>query len=288
MRADSRRIASLAFLLMLALASTGCAPRVPGVALVVGNARYAYATPLANPENDARAISEQLSDLGWQVLLKIDPSRNELEAAMKSLDAKLRTSDKSLFFYAGHGLQINGKNYLLPVDFNPARPVDLERDMIGIEQALTSLKKPNNQLAVFLDACRDNPFEGKIRSSGGTGRGVGVVMKSTSARSSSERSRSQGIQIGRGLAEVAASAGTFIAYATQPGAVAQDGTGRHSPFTGALLDYLTENNKDVGWVLQRVRNDVIEETRGKQVPWDHSSLTKRFRINQRQQRSPPP
>ena len=269
-------------LLALVFSSAGCAPRIPGVAVVVGNAHYAHSPALSNPENDARALSNRLEELGWAVALSIDPSKAELEASIRSLDGKLRASDKALFFYAGHGMQINGRNYLLPVDFNPTRPIDLDRDMIGIDQTLAQMKRPNNQLAVFLDACRDNPFEDRIVRIGGKTRGFGLVPKRNAPRSAN------GMMIGRGLAEVEASAGTFIAYATQPGAVALDGTGKHSPFTDALLRYFTENNKDVGWVLQRVRNDVIKETKGAQVPWDHSSLTERYMINARQKRPPPP
>ena len=278
-------IAWMLFLALLLL-GTGCAPRSPGVALVIGNSNYRHAASLANPENDARAVSDRLEELGWDVALAIDPTRSELEQSVRSFDQALSESKKAVFFYAGHGMQINGKNYLIPVDFKPSKRIDLERETVPLDEALGWMKRPDNQLAVFLDACRDNPFESQIASA--RTRGLAIVESTPSTPSSrSTRSGAQ-IQLGRGLAEVDTSAGTFIAYATQPGNVALDGGGTHSPFTEALLEYLPKNNKDIGWVLQQVRKDVLESTGGKQVPWDHSSLTNPFVVNPKQRAAPPP
>jgi uncharacterized caspase-like protein len=267
--------------LVTLLASVGCATRLPDVALVVGNSDYAHAASLANPQADARAVSQLLEKLGWRVALLIDPSKDDLASAAATLEEALDSSKKVLFFYAGHGMQVNGQNYLVPVDFDPYSRVDLDQDLFALQDTLDWMKRPSNQLAVFLDACRVNPFDEHLVGMVHGHRGL-ALAKTADTRNIGK------FEVGRGLAEVAASAGTYIAYATQPGNVAFDGKGRHSPFTEALLDYLDANDKDIGWVMQRVRNDVISETDGQQVPWDHSSLTHRFLVNPKQHVAPPP
>ncbi len=279
---DRLRWAFLATLIpiVVVLAGTGCASRAPGVALVIGNSNYLHSPTLPNPENDARAISESLAELGWEVALEIDPTRSQLEESVRSFEEALASSKKAVLFYAGHGMQINGKNYLIPVHFEPAPTIDLDREMVSLDEALGWMKRPHNQLAVFLDACRDNPFESQLARS--TTRGLKIAERARS------RSSGSSIRLGRGLAEIDTSAGTFIAYATQPGNVALDGDGAHSPFTEALLKYLSKNNKDIGWVLQQVRREVLEATDGEQIPWDHSSLIRPFLVNPKQQQAPPP
>jgi len=132
--------------------------------------------------------------------------------------------------------------------------------------------------AVFLDACRDNPLSDDLKRNMTSGRGI-VFDPNTSGGD---------IELGKGLAEVAAGADTFIAYATEPGNVALDGAGANSPFTKSLVKYVGTRNKDIGWVLQRVRNDVMRETADSQIPWDHSSLTRDFIVYKVKRSAPPP
>lgn len=224
------------------------------VALVVGVGAYQNAPVLANPPNDARAVGDRLKGLGFDVDAVIDPDRSTLEQAVKRFGDRLQNATVGLFFYAGHGLQVAGRNYLVPID---AR-IDNERSLpfatIDIDLVLSQMGAAAPVNLVFLDACRDNPFSRSL------------------ARSLGTRSAS----VGRGLAQVEAGDGTLIVYATQPGNVAEDGEGGDSPFTTALLKHLAEPNLEVRQALTRVRLDVKEATNGKQVPWDHSSLTQDF------------
>jgi uncharacterized caspase-like protein len=155
-----------------------------------------------------------------------------------------------LFFYAGHGLQVNGKNYLVPVDAKLERPGDLALDAVDIGNVLAQMEAEKRVNLIFLDACRDNPLARSLARSLGT-------------RSSA---------VGQGLASIQSAIGTMIAYATQPDNVALDGEGRNSPFTAALLKHIVTPGLEIGTLMKRVRADVIAATREKQVPWDHSSL----------------
>lgn len=266
-------------LAVLGCSSWGCATSSPRVALIVGNGDYQHTTPLANPTNDAIAISEQLESLGWVVTTAIDLPVASFEETVASFEGQIAQADQAIFFYAGHGMQINGENFIVPVEFDPAS-AELGRDLISMNRTIERLKQTDVQLAVFLDACRDNPLADEYEQvSRISSRGLKL---STASAKSGE------LHFGKGLAELPASAGTFIAYSTAPGHVALDGTGKHSPFTMALIKHMDLRNQDVGSVLQRVRNDVVRDTGGSQVPWDHSSLTETFWINPKQLSAPPP
>lgn len=270
----------LVFLLLAWLsASWGCATSNPRVAMVVGNGQYQHAAPLANPANDAATMGEQLESLGWHVTTAIDVPTADFEQIVVSFEQELADAEQAIFFYAGHGMQINGENYIVPVEFDPAS-AELGRDLISLNRTIERFKETNVQLAVFLDACRDNPLTGEYaKAVRGSSRGLTLAGRSPESRE---------LHFGEGLAELPASAGTFIAYSTAPGHVALDGTGEHSPFTNALLNHIESRNLDVSSVLQRVRNEVVRNTGGSQVPWDHSSLTETFWINPKQLSAPPP
>jgi uncharacterized caspase-like protein len=177
--------------------------------------------------------------------------RRGMDEAIREFGRKLDGADLALFFYAGHGLQVNGKNYLVPIDARLERPGDLALDAVDIGNVLAQMEAEKRVNLVFLDACRDNPL---ARS----------LARSLGARSSA---------VGQGLASIQSAIGTMIAYATQPDNVALDGTGRNSPFTTALLKHITTPGIDITTVMRRVRTNVIAATHEKQVPWDHSSLT---------------
>jgi uncharacterized caspase-like protein len=220
------------------------------VALVIGNGAYRHATTLPNPGNDARDIARSLRGLGFDVVEGIDLEKHGMEAKIREFGRKLDRADLALFFYAGHGLQVADKNYLVPVDAKLERPGDLTLDTVTVDDVLAQMESERRVNLVLLDACRDNPLARSLASSLGT--------RSTS--------------VGSGLAAIQSAVGTMIVYATQPKNVAMDGEGRNSPFTAALLKHIHTPGLEIGALMKRVRADVYQATRQRQLPWDHSSL----------------
>jgi len=222
------------------------------VALVIGNSAYKNTAPLKNPSNDAVDIAETLRQLGFEVIDGTDLSKREMEKRIRAFADKLVGADVGLFFYAGHGLQVDGRNFLAPVDATLKSDTDLDFEAIELNLVLKQLERNSRVSIVFLDACRDNPLA----------RNLAVASRSTS--------------VGRGLAQVDKAVGMMIAFATQPGNVALDGKGRNSPFTEALLRHIDSEGASINDVMIGVRKDVLETTNGKQVPWENSSLTGQF------------
>jgi tetratricopeptide (TPR) repeat protein len=220
------------------------------VALVIGNGNYRYAPKLANPINDETDFAGVLRQLGFDVVAGTDLDRHGMDDAVRAFGRKLEGADLALFFYAGHGLQVGGKNYLVPVDAKLERVGDLALDAVEIGTVMAQMEAEPRVNLVFLDACRDNPL---VRSLAGA---LGA----------------RGIAVGAGLASVQSGIGTMIVYSTQPDNVALDGSGRNSPFTAALLKHIATPNVEIGTIVRRVRADVVAATRQRQVPWDHSSL----------------
>jgi uncharacterized caspase-like protein len=226
------------------------------VALIVGNSAYTHAGPLANPANDAADMAAALKEVGIEVLLGLDLDKRAFDLKVREFARALTRADTGIFFYAGHGLQVGGRNYLVPVDAQLQNERDLDFEAVALDFVLKQmeLEREAKTNIVFLDACRDNPL----------GRNL--------ARSMGTRSAS----VGRGLAQVQTGVGTFIAYSTQPGNVALDGTGRNSPFTAALAKGVKAPGRNLTAVMIDVRKEVLNVTNGKQVPWDHSALTGDF------------
>jgi peptidoglycan hydrolase-like protein with peptidoglycan-binding domain len=243
----------LLFLLLFAglVYSAPCAAEGRRVAFVVGNSAYLNAAVLANPVNDATEVASSLERLGFEVVLGLDLDHRSFVAHMKDYARRLQGADLALFFYAGHGLQVKGRNYLAPVNTKLVDEIDLEFETVRLDAIIAQMEKEPRTSLIFLDACRNNPLARNLAGSLGT-RDVGSD---------------------RGLAPVETGIGTLIAYATQPGNVAYDGAGRHSPFTTALLEHMETPGADIAMVLRRVRQQVLTETNGKQVPWSNSSLT---------------
>ncbi len=234
----------------------GSAEAAKRVALVLGNSAYTHAPPLPNPVNDANDVAGKLQALGFTVSLAVDATKTETDAILREFSGALEGAEVALFFYAGHGLQVAGQNYLVPIDAKLAKERDLEFEAVRLDFVLKQMElgREDKTNVVFLDACRDNPLSRSL------------------ARTMGTRSAS----VGKGLAQVDAGVGTFIAYSTQPGNVALDGSGKNSPFTAALVQRMTEPGKNLTSVMIDVRKDVIAATQGQQVPWDHSSLTGDF------------
>ena len=241
-------------LLMAAAAGSSAAAEERRVALVIGNGDYANTADLPNPPNDGRRVAEALRALGFEVLSGVDLDYQGMQDIIRLYARTLRGADVGLFFYAGHGLQVNGRNYIVPTDALLEDEADLPFETLNVSVVLEQMEREPRTNLVFLDACRDNP------------------LARTLARSMGTRSTA----IGRGLARINAGLGTLIAYATEPDNVALDGQGENSPFTKALLNHIDTPGLEVRQMLTRVRMDVISETQGQQVPWDHSSLVSEF------------
>lgn len=250
------RVLSLFFAAALLLPMSQTAEAAKRVALVLGNSAYAHAPPLPNPVNDANEIAAKLQAMDFTVSLAVDATKAETDVILREFANALEGADVAIFFYAGHGLQVAGQNYLVPIDAKLAKERDLEFEAVRLDFVLKQMElgREDKTNVVFLDACRDNPLSRSL------------------ARTMGTRSAS----IGKGLAQVDAGVGTFIAYSTQPGNVALDGSGKNSPFTAALVQRMTEPGKNLTSVMIDVRKDVIAATQGQQVPWDHSSLTGDF------------
>ena len=225
------------------------------VALVIGNSAYRFAPELPNPRNDAAAVGAALERLGFEVLAGQDLDGADMSRMLRDFGRRLEGADAGLFFYAGHGLQVGGGNYLVPVDAQLSSELDLEFEATDLNVVLRIMERASATNLVFLDACRDNPLAQNLARSMGATRSMAV---------------------GRGLARVESGVGTLITYATQPGNVALDGDGLHSPFTEALVEHIEAPGIDVALMLRRVRQSVLDATDGQQVPWGHSSLTGEF------------
>ncbi len=234
------------------------------VAIVLGNGNYLHTSSLPNPVNDAQKIADALESLGFEVNLLVDTSKQTLEQLRNETESLLRGADVGLFFYAGHGLQIDGQNYIVPIDATFENPETVANQLVSMTKFLALMEQHTATNIIFLDACRNNPFAEVIENQISAGRSMSIDG-STQIR-----------DIGKGLAEMKASVGTLIAYATQPGNVAEDGVGENSPFTTGLLRHLREPGVEIREILTEVRVAVLAETEQRQIPWDHSSLTEEF------------
>ncbi len=221
--------------------------RLPKVALVLGNGKYKQA-PLKNPANDARAIGEILKELGFDVTLKVDASKADMVAAVQAYVGTLAAKKcVGLFYYAGHGLQLAWKNYMVPVDAVVRTIGDVGKHAVGVNALMEGLSKAGNPMnVVILDACRDNPF-GNLK---------GVDQK--------------------GLSQMDAPTHTLLAYATSPGNVASDGDGANGLYTENLLHELKVPEAKIEDVFKRVRLGVRRKSNGGQIPWESTSLEEDF------------
>ena len=240
-------LAALALLLTLTIAN---AER--RVALVLGNTQYQHAVPLTNPVRDAQAMAERLKKLDFEVVSGFDQTKSQTQATIAQFAKQVRGADIALFFYAGHGLQASGKNYLLPVDAALEDETSLDFEAVSVDFVLRQMSRETSIRLVFLDACRDNPL-------------AEVLAKTAGVSGASS-----------GLAEIPienGGAGTLVAFAASPNQLAYDGSGEHSPFTAALLQRIGESNVSITEAMNRVTSDVFKATAGKQRPWINVSLT---------------
>src|SRR5689334_6424753 len=229
----------------------------PRVALVIGNGAYRSVPELDNSRNDADDISEQLKRVGFAVIDGRDLDRPAMFAALGRFAQRVRNSDAGLVYYSGHGMQINGQNYLVPVDLKLAGNSFTPFDLIKLDDVVEALNYTAGVKILVLDACRDNPFANSLAENK-SGRGVGAT---------------------RGLAKIERSQGMLIAYSTQSNSVAADGVGRNSPFTAALVREIQVPGLEVATVFRRVAINVNRETQGAQTPELSVSLLQDFYLN---------
>jgi uncharacterized caspase-like protein len=223
------------------------------MALVIGQSAYKSVPALPNPANDAKAMTQLLSDAGFQVVAASDLSQNELRAKVSEFAGEVAAKGAdtvALVFYAGHGLQVDGENFLIPIDVDPKREADIPIQAVRLNDILNTLNSvPTRMRIVLLDACRNNPFS-ELKTAG---HGLAIVDAKTGAP------------------------GTFLSFSTSPGAEAEDGNGANSPYTTALLAAAKEP-APIEETFKRVRVAVNKVTDGRQTPWDSSSLTEDFRF----------
>ncbi|MCA3262124.1 MAG: caspase family protein [Telmatospirillum sp.] len=228
------------------VAATAPASASRKVALVIGNGAYAEA-PLKNPTNDARAVAAKLRQQGFEVVLRENATKTQMNDVVADFGEKLSAGDTALFFFAGHGIQVQGRNYLIPTDARITSEQRVRLETLDVEAVLDQMAAARVSVSmVILDACRNNPFERRFRSVGG------------------------------GLAQISAPEGTMIAYATAPGKVAADGEGANGLYTQELLKALSQPGLKVEDVFKQVRIGVARASGGSQVPWEASSLTGDF------------
>jgi hypothetical protein len=245
-------LASAAGLCILALVSPvgAQAPREePRIALLIGNSAYRE-SPLRNPVNDVRAMAQRFKELGFTVLAHENATKRTMEAAIVDFGRRLADGGVGAFYYAGHGLQVRGRNYLVPVDAEIDDEASTRVAAVDVELLLEQMAEAKNRVnMVILDACRNNPFERRMRGAS------------------------------RGLAAVDAARGTLVAYATAPGSVAADGDGKNGLYTEELLEALREPGLKIEEVFKRVRINVARRSKGAQTPWESSSLTGDLVVN---------
>jgi hypothetical protein len=230
------------------------------VAFVVGNGAYKNVAPLPNPAVDARSMARVLRNVGFDVVEGANLTRDKMTERLLEFGKKAEGADVALFFYAGHGIAINGTNYLLPVDADLKSEMDVKLGAaINIDVTLEQTMGDAKVKLVFLDACRDNPFAAKIRSAKAT----------------------RSVNVQTGLAEMKSGEGTLIAFATGPGQTALDGEqGTNSPFTRALMANIASPGVEIQQAMTKVRAQVNEETNKSQLPWGHTNLIGSVYLNQ--------
>ncbi|MGO8797486.1 MAG: caspase family protein [Roseiarcus sp.] len=248
-----------AFLTLTAFPRAALADTEKRVALVIGNGDYKTAPRLENPPIDARAVAASLKRLGFQVIEGYDQTIGQMRASVAEFSTALRDAKAAIVYYAGHGVSVDDENYLIPTDIVLKSPTDLDLNAISVSLILRQMKREDRVNVVILDACRENPFAADLAYAG-----------------------SRSMVGARGLSAIEGdlARGTLIAFASDPKAIALDGfPGEHSPFTKALIDHLEDPGVSIDTVMNRVRSEVWEATKNKQLPWVNTSIIGEFSLN---------
>jgi uncharacterized caspase-like protein len=238
-------LARAAFVLISCTAASIPAFADRRVALVIGNSAYRNTVPLPNPRNDATDVAKVLKSAGFEVVEGVDLDKRGMDEAFRRFGAAAAGADAALFFYGGHGFQFQGTNYLVPVDARLAGGPDVGSQMARVDDILADLQRASGVRILMLDACRDNPLADQLLAQVNPARAVTIT---------------------RGLARIRQTAGTVIAYSTQPGAVAADGEGRNSPFAAAFIQQVSKPGVEIGPLFRHVAADVYKATSERQLP----------------------
>lgn len=237
-----------AILLLLCLTTPALAER--RVALVIGNSAYVHAPALTNPKNDAAEVAKKLAAIGYEVQLEEDLTGQAFRVALGQFSESAQNADLALVFYAGHGIELGGRNFLIPVDSAMKSEATAQFESIALDQVLSTVREAKTLGIVMLDACRDNPFA------------------STMTRTNGTRS------VSRGLAPISVEGegGLLVSFAAEAGNTASDGDSGHSPYTEAFLEVLDQPDLEVGRMFRSLRAKVREKSNGKQVPVEQAQL----------------
>ncbi|MBR0695615.1 caspase family protein [Bradyrhizobium lablabi] len=218
------------------------------VALIIGNGAYHHVAALTNPPNDAIDLERTFLRIGFDVTRVSDVDRSAFLRALRAFEDKVATADIAVIFYAGHGIEVEGSNFLIPVDANLARDIDVEDEAVPLTRVLQAVRDAKRLRLVFVDACRANSFETR--------------MKRTFATRA----------VGRGLNNLQPAGSTIVAYSAKQGTLAEDGSGRNSPFASSLLTRLEQPGLEINFLFRAVRDDVLRSTNMRQEPYTYGSL----------------
>jgi len=245
-----RAVISLVLCTLFGLAGTAESSAEKRVALVIGNSEYQHAPKLPNPVNDANAVGIMLEGAGFQVVeLRNDLTNTEMRRMLRDFSERARDAEMAVVFYAGHGIEVDGTNFLIPTDAKLERDIDVEDEAISLDRLMKMVEPARKLRLVILDACRDNPF-------------IKTMKRTMTSRS-----------IGRGLAKVEPTmSDMLVAFAAKAGSTAADGEGTHSPFTTALLQHIALPGLDLRFAFGRIRDDVVRVTNNRQEPTLYGSL----------------
>lgn len=255
MKAFAVVLSGFILLVLAVLGAQAATPDTKRVALVIGNSKYVNAVALPNPANDARLIASTLRNAGFDVIEGVDQDNAGMHKLIGKFTEESYNADLAVVFYAGHGMQVDGKNYLIPVDAELTSPAYLKTRTVQIDELMAALPPDPAVGVIILDACRDNPLARTLAAALPKSRSLGAGLAPVEAKSDG---------VGTG--------GVLIAYATDPGAIAFDGNGVDSPYSLALAKHLTEPGVEIQSALTRVRGEVTEATQGRQRPWHNASL----------------
>lgn len=229
------------------------------VALVIGMAEYQAISPLANTRNDAEALADTLTEIGFDVTRVVDASLAELRTIMKDFSFRSETADLALIYFAGHGIEVQGENFLIPIDARPQSNADVQNQSVSLKEMLAVVEKARVMRIVILDSCRDNPLGGDIDTN--------AVVQSA-LQSTDQATRGVG-----GLAPANPDRGTLVAFAAKDGQVALDGTQGNSPYARALIEKMSKPGLEISLMFRQVRDAVLAETQNLQEPYTYGSLT---------------
>ncbi|OED47293.1 peptidase C14, caspase catalytic subunit p20 [Rhodobacteraceae bacterium (ex Bugula neritina AB1)] len=241
--------------LLFAASAQAAADRI---ALVIGVADYQHLPPLENTRNDAVAMADTLEGIGFDVSLALDPGTSEMEQLLEDFAFRSEVADLALVYFAGHGIEVQGENFLIPADAKVASNRDVQRQSLSLKQLLSAVDRARKMRIVILDSCRDNPL------------GDSIALEQSSSQTAETTATTRG---GGGMAPADPDRGTLVAFAAKDGQVALDGSGRNSPYATALMEKMVQPGLEISLLFRQVRDQVLQSTANLQEPHTYGSLT---------------